>query len=116
MRQIISKNLKLFREAAGYCQHEIAFEIGVRRSTYAKYEAGYQNIPQEVLQKLSELYAINYSSFFEEDPKRIEENMACAFKIEDSLDEQDLKNVSAFRNTVRNYLKLSELYETNHPN
>ena len=52
-------NLISMRKIHGYSQDELADKIGVSRQTLSKYETGENDIPTEILIRLSQLYNVN---------------------------------------------------------
>lgn len=54
------------RKKSGYTQQQIADLLGVDRSTYAYYESGKLQVPDEVLLKLAAYYDMPVSMFFTE--------------------------------------------------
>lgn len=53
------KNLKTYRENAGYTQAEIACVLQTRQEQYSKYELGKREIPVHHLITLSMLYNVS---------------------------------------------------------
>lgn len=105
MKTIVGENLKRFRDASEYTQDEVATYIGIVRGAYANYETGAREMPYDMLLKVCELYGIALSSLFEEDVKKIEDDLVCAFRVKDP-NIGDIKEISHFKNVVRNYLKM----------
>ncbi len=105
MKQTVGKNLKQIREANKYTQAQVAEFLDIERGTLSNYELGTREAPFEVLQKLADLYGVDFSAFFETDRKRQEECLACAFRIAD-LSVEDMKAVSVFKDVVKSYLKM----------
>ena len=105
MKQIIGKNLREIREVSRFTQIQVAGFLGIERGTLSNYELGTREAPFEVLQKLSDLYGVELSSFLEEDKAVQEENRICAFRME-NLDETDMQTVSDFKDIVKSYLKM----------
>lgn len=105
MKALIGANLKLFREAANYTQIYVAQFLGIDRGAYANYEAGSREMPYELMEKACDLYGIPLSSLFEEDPIKIENELFCAFRV-DNPNMADIKEISQFKTIVRNYLKM----------
>lgn len=105
MKQTVGKNLKEIREANNYTQAQIAEFLGMERGTLSNYELGTREAPFDVLQKLADLYGVEFSAFFETDKQRREDCLACAFRIAD-LSAEDMQAVSAFKDVVKSYLKM----------
>ena len=105
MKTIVGENLKRFRNASDYNQSDVADYLNIERGAYANYESGLREMPYELILKVCEFYGIALSSLFEEDPGKIENDLICAFRIKESNNE-DIKEMSLFKNVVRNYLKM----------
>lgn len=68
----IGLRLKQIRKALGYNSHEnFAYDHGIDRAQYGKYEAGSSNITLSTLIKLLNHMKINLSDFFNDDYKQI---------------------------------------------
>lgn len=106
MDNIINKNIKLFRDSFGFTQEKVASFIGIDRGAYANYESG-RDIPYHILQKLCNLYGVSLSSLYEEDEKKIQDELICCFRT-DTLCDNDLIEISDFKKIVRNYLKIAD--------
>jgi transcriptional regulator with XRE-family HTH domain len=109
MKTIVGKNLKHFREASEYTQLEVATYLSIDRGAYANYESGAREMPFDLLLKVCEFFGIAMSSLFEEDEKKIENDLVCAFRLKNPNNE-DIKEISHFKNVVRNYLKMTSYY------
>lgn len=105
MKQIVGRNLKEIREANKFTQAQVAGFLGIERGTLSNYELGAREAPFETLQKLADLYGVEFSSFFEESRERLQENLVCSFRIE-NLSTDDMSTVSAFKDIVKSYLKM----------
>ncbi|MBP1613940.1 MAG: family transcriptional regulator [Bacteroidetes bacterium] len=105
MKTIVSDNIKSFREAWNYTQSKVAAFLGIDRGAYANYESGNREMPYELMTKICELYGIDLSVLFEEDSSILEDELVCAFRLENPCDE-DIKEISHFKQVVRNYLKM----------
>ena len=105
MKTIVGENLKRFRNASDYNQLDVANYLNIDRGAYANYESGLREMPYELILKVCELYGISFSALFEEDLSKIENELVCAFRVKNPSDE-DIKEMSLFKNVVRNYLKM----------
>lgn len=105
MKQTVGKNLKEIREANKFTQAQVAEYLGIERGALSNYELGTREAPFLVLQKLSDLYGVDGSAFFETDEIRRKEYLVCAFRIAD-LSMEDMQAVSAFKDVVKSYLKM----------
>lgn len=105
---MVSKNLKMLREAADYKQQEVADFLEIDRGAYANYESGNREMPLNMLQMICEKYGISMSILFESDAALLEKDMICAFR-KIKLSAEDLKEVNYFKSVVRNYLKMTKL-------
>jgi len=105
MKTIVSGNLKHLREAWGYTQLKVATFLGIDRGAYANYESGSREMPYELMNKICELYGVDLSVLFEEDSSMLQDELACAFRVDNPCDE-DIKEISHFKEVVRNYLKM----------
>lgn len=105
MKQIVGRNLKEIREANKFTQAQVAGFLGIERGTFSNYELGAREVPFDILQKLSDLYGVEFASFFEENPEVLRESLVCSFRV-DNLDTDDMETVSAFKDIVKSYLKM----------
>lgn len=107
---MVGRNLKLLREANNFTQQQMASFLGINRSTYANYEAEERETPLEILEKAANILGAELSVFFEEDINTVKSMLICAFRAED-LSKEDMEEVAAFKNLVKNYLKINRLLE-----
>ena len=105
---IIGRNLKLLRKANHLTQEQVASYLGINRSAYANYETGDREAPIEVLEKACNLFGCEMKLLFDEDEKVVKNMLVCAFRA-DNLGVDDLKEVSAFKEIVLNYMKMDRL-------
>lgn len=105
MKTVVGENLKRFRNASDYSQSDVADYLNIDRGAYANYESGAREMPYEKILKVCELYGIALSSLFEEDLSKIENELFCAFRVKNPNND-DIKEMSNFKNVVRNYLKM----------
>ena len=105
MKTVVSTNLKRFREAGDYKQQDVAIYLKISRGAYANFESGDREMPFDLLEKVCEFYGIALSSLFEENGIELENELFCAFRI-DNLGQSDFKEISEFKNVVRNYMKM----------
>ena len=90
VNQIIGENLKKIRELSGFTQEQVAQSIKIERSTYSNYEGCEPFI------------------LFEDNIQTNNEIMATAFRIS-NLGENDLKEIAAFKDIVKSYLKMERI-------
>ena len=55
----MKKTLKELREDKDLNQFDLAKILNISQSTYSRYESGYLNIPNDIMIKLSEFYAVS---------------------------------------------------------
>ena len=96
------------REANSYTQEQVASYLGINRSAYANYETGEREVPIDVLEKACNLFGCEMELLFGKDEKAVKNMLVCAFRA-DNLSENDLKEVSAFKEIVLNYMKMERL-------
>ena len=106
MKRVIGNNLRMLREKFHYTHEDIANYLGIERGTYANYDCGNREMPYELIMKVCELYGLSLSDIFEENTSKLEAELVCCFRT-DSLAEQDRREITRFKNVVRNYLKLA---------
>ena len=107
----IGRNIKAYRDINGFSQDTVANFLGVKREMMSYYENGTREIPFELLTRLSDLYGVELSDFYEEDERLLKENVACAFRME-GLEKADFETIADFKAIVKNYLKMNNLLET----
>ena len=105
MKNVVSENLKRFRDASEYNQSHVADFLEIERGAYANYESGLREMPYDLVAKVCELYGISISSLFEEDFSKIENEIFCAFRLKNP-NKEDIAEMSQFKTVVRNYLKM----------
>lgn len=108
METTIGRNLKLLREANSFTQDQVASFLGINRSTYSNYESGDREAPLEVLEKASDLFGCELSLLFEDDSNIVDNMLVCSFRV-DNLSEKDIAEIAAFKNIVKNYIKINQL-------
>ena len=100
--------MKALREANSYTQEQVAAYLGINRSAYANYETGEREAPIDVLEKACNLFGCEMELLFDQDEKAVKNMLVCAFRA-DNLSENDLREVSAFKEIVLNYMKMERL-------
>ena len=100
--------MKALREANSYTQEQVAAYLGINRSAYANYETGEREAPIDVLEKACNLFGCEMELLFDSDEKAVKNMLVCAFRA-DNLSENDLREVSAFKEIVLNYMKMERL-------
>lgn len=100
--------MKALREANSYTQEQVAAYLGINRSAYANYETGEREAPIDVLEKACNLFGCEIELLFDQDEKAVKNMLVCAFRA-DNLSENDLREISAFKEIVLNYMKMERL-------
>lgn len=108
MNKIIGSNLKKLREANRFSQEQVSSFLGITRSAYSNYELGDREPSLDILEKAANLFGCDLYLMYEEDSNVVNNMLVCAFRV-DNLTEADVVEVAAFKNIVKNYLKLNEL-------
>ena len=62
----VSQNVQAIRKKLGFSEEQVSTYLGVTRSVLRKYESNTDSIPFDVFDKLSNLYGVDMSVFFEE--------------------------------------------------
>lgn len=99
-------HLKAFRESAGFTQERIASFLSIERGTLSNYELGTREMPLSILIKLSDLYGVDISDFYEPDLEKVKDALLCSFRM-DNLADDDLKDIANFKDVVKSYLKMN---------
>lgn len=111
--KLIGANIRVLREANKYTQSEVATFLGLNdHVTISYYENGDRNIPLDHLKKIADLFGVELTALFVEDPNERTINKVFAFRKED-LNEKDFSIIAEFNKIVKNYIKLIRL-ETKH--
>lgn len=105
---MISRNLKMLREANGMTQEQMAMYLGVTRSAYSNYESGERTPALELLEKVADLTGCDLATIYEEDEGRVKSQLVCAFRTDD-LSKTDMEEVASFKRLVMSYLKMERL-------
>lgn len=108
MNQIIGENLRKIREISGFTQEQVAKSLGIERSAYSNYEGGAREVPYNILENISNLFGCEPFILFEDSVQADNEIMATAFRLSD-LEEKDLKEIAAFKDIVKSYLKMERI-------
>ncbi len=106
MDDIVARNLRKFREAAGYTQKQVGTALGLDRSAYANYESGIREVPYDVLEKVSDLFGCDMYVLFEENADAM--ILASAFRLE-GLTPSDMDEIVHFKDIVKSYLKMEKI-------
>lgn len=59
MNEFIADRLRYLREKSKFTQSQLAKELDIRRSAYAKIELGMQDIKSDMIIKLSEIFGVS---------------------------------------------------------
>lgn len=105
---IIQNNIKTIRKKLGYTQETVADVLGIARSTYTEYETKDIEIPLNTLEKLSDFFGVELSSFFSENEDQLKDTLVCAFRT-DGVSVEDLRTISKFKSIVKNYIKMRRI-------
>lgn len=108
-KQIVARNLKALRQANNLTQEQVATYLGINRSAYANYEAAERETPIDIIEKASNLFGCEMALLFDEDENAVKNMLVCAFRA-DNLCDNDIKEISAFKNIVLNYIKMDRIY------
>jgi len=71
LKEIIGRNLKEFRELAGFSQEDFAEKLGLSRATLSAIENGHSSIDSAMLVTATRLLGRQISEFFEETPEKL---------------------------------------------
>ena len=102
-----AKTYKQF-EKLGFSEEQVSTYLGVTRSVLRKYESNTDSIPFDVFDKLSNLYGVDMSVFFEENMDDFQQSLVCAFRT-DGITPEDMHTIAKFKSIVNNYLKMCNL-------
>lgn len=104
----IQSNIKAIRKKLGYTQEIVADVLGIARSTYTEYETRENDIPIDTLEKLSDFFGVELSSFFADNENQLNDSLVCAFRM-DNASVEDLKKITHFKSIVKNYIKMKRI-------
>lgn len=106
----IGTNIKLFREARGFSQEQVAAHLGISRAQLSYFESAARGeVPSiSILNKLSDLFCIDLSELLEKDVDLAKINASFAFRSS-TLSDSDIKAVSNFHELVKNYVKMQKM-------
>lgn len=62
---MIYPRIRDLREDRDWTQEFVAEQLGIKQTTYSKYELGKINIPAEMLRKLAKLYSVTIDYLME---------------------------------------------------
>lgn len=102
--------LKLFRDASGFTQEQVAAFLDIERGALSNYELGSREVPMQVLISLSNLYGVDIADFYEQDKTKLKYALCCSFRL-DNLSADDLMEIADFKDVVKSYLKMVNLTE-----
>jgi len=111
MENKIGTNIKLFRNRLNISQSELADYCGIQREVLSYYENGNRDVSLLHLEKISEFMDVDIEVFLEENPSKIQPDLALAFRA-DELTTSDREQIAYFKRVVKNYLKMKTI-ETN---
>ncbi len=103
-----SRNLQTIRKKLGFSEEQVSGYLGVSRTVLRKYESNTDSIPFDVFEKLSNLYGVDMSVFFEENIDDFQQALVCAFRTE-GITTEDMHTIAKFKSIVANYLKMCNL-------
>ena len=86
----VSQNVQAIRKKLGFSEEQVSTYLGVTRS------------------KLSNLYGVDMSVFFEENMDDFQQSLVCAFRT-DGITPEDMHTIAKFKSIVNNYLKMCNL-------
>lgn len=92
----------------GYTQEIVADVLGIARSTYTEYETKENDISIDTLEKLSDFFGVELSSFFADNENQLNDSLVCAFRM-DNASVEDLKKITHFKSIVKNYIKMKRI-------
>lgn len=92
------RKLRALREEKGLSQEAIAFEMGIQRSTYGKFERGESGLFSQNLYKFLEVTGFSINDVLEDDEKLVNGYFADG-SLQDRIDELS-DEVKALRQTV----------------
>lgn len=104
----IQSNIKTIRKKLGYTQEVVADVLDIARTTYTEYETKENDIPIDTLEKLSDFFGVELSSFFAENEDQLNDSLVCAFRM-DNASVDDLKKIAHFKSIVKNYIKMKRI-------
>lgn len=107
---VIAENIKQLREVNGFSQDNIADFLGINHSIYSDYEAGKQELPLAIIERLADLYGFEICSLYEDDIDMTKAMIVSPFKI-NNLSPEDMSQIADFKRVVRNYTKMEMLLE-----
>ncbi len=111
-KNVIARNIALYRKKMGFKQEEISDYLRVERSLISKVENGERELSLVQLKSLVDLLGIEIEDLLEKDSTKKELSIAFAFKKEE-MDEEHLINFSSFQKIVKNYLRMKEIENEN---
>lgn len=100
--------IRAYRDKMSLSQEDLSSFLCIKREMVSYYENDTREVPREILEKLSNLFGIDLSDFFEEDEAQIKANVAFAFRANEIV-AGDLNGIAEFRKIVKNYFKLIQL-------
>lgn len=104
----LQNNIKAIRKKLGYTQETVADVLGIARTTYTEYETKDIDIPFDTLEKLSDFYGVELSSFFVENEEALNDTLVCAFRTE-GVSVEGLRKIARFKSIVKNYIKMRRI-------
>jgi transcriptional regulator with XRE-family HTH domain len=103
---VIGKNIKSLREKQELTQEQVSLVTGISRESISYYENGTRPVPVKFLELFANLFNVEIEQLLEENPEEM--RLFTSFRSINSSDE-DLIQVAAFKQIIRNYLKLKAL-------
>ena len=104
----IQNNIKAIRKKLGYTQETVADVLGIGRTTYTEYETKDIDIPFGILEKLSDFFGVELTSFFVENENQLKDALVYAFRT-DGISVDDLRKITRFKSIVKNYIKMQRI-------
>jgi len=84
-KNMLGKNIKVYRQKKGYTQEEVASRLHVTRQTISKWEKNYSVPDAELLVRLAEVLDVSTGQLLE---KNVEENTETTTEMQDAYADQ----------------------------
>ena len=109
MKDMIIRNMKALRRAAGWKKEELARVLGIAHEEYAVYEDGKHEMPLRVMERVADVFGVELAALFADDNKAVEEMIIVPVV---GMTDADVREVMRFEQIVKQYRKMRRMMLT----
>lgn len=108
MTRELGKKIKTLRKTRGLSQEDLAFKLGMQRSTISNYEIGRRSPSLRELEKISSILGVGLDYFGLQKEKNVYDLVSRAKLVFEDKEISDQEKANAYKEIMRLYLDLNE--------